>query len=173
MPPSYMLRSNSICRPGFPIVLDFALRRRFTHNDEDCAIAALEHSSRVSFIGLYVTGLRLEKMVQVMLGPFPLLTSLKIYSTDGSAPVLPDGFLGGSAPRLEEVYLDGIPFPTLPTLLLSTNNFVSLNLTTIPPTGYIPPEAMDACLVAFPRLKLFTVEFESDTPSPDRIRPRA
>jgi hypothetical protein len=154
--------------PAFPIALDFT-SWHLTPNDEDIAITTLVHSDRVSCIKIFLTGLQLEKMVMVMLEPFPLLTRLKIYSTDRSAPVLPDGFLGGSAPRLQEVHLDGISFPALPTLLLSTKNLVDLTLSKIPPTGYILPEAMVACLVALPRLKLFTIKFETYTS--DRIRP--
>jgi hypothetical protein len=46
--------------------------------------------------------------------------------------VLPDGFLGGSAPCLKAIYLRGVPFPALPTLLLSTHNLIRLELVGIP-----------------------------------------
>ena len=138
--------------------------------DEDIAITALGHFDRVSCIKIVLTDSQLEKMVKMMLEPFPLLTHLAIYLTSSRIPVLPDGFLGGSAPRLQIIHLDGISLPALSTLLLSTTNLVDLTLSSIPPTGYIPPEAMVACLVAFPRLKLFTIKFEGYT-SPDRIRP--
>jgi hypothetical protein len=106
-----------------------------------------------------------------MLEPFPLLTHLNIHSRDESVPVLPDRFLGGSAPRLQEIRLHHTPFPALPTLLLSTGNLVILTLSMIPPTGYISPEAMVVCLAMLPKLEGCTIEFQSDTPSPDRIRP--
>ena len=161
------IRKNLCIWPAFPIAIDFPSWRP---NYEDIAIATLVHSERVSYIRILLTGLQLKKMVMVMLEPFPLLTYLKIYSTDRSAPVLPDGFLGGFAPRLQEVHLDGISFPALPTLLFSTTNLVDLTLSTIPPTGYISPEVMVACLVALPRLKRFTIRFETYA-SPHRIRP--
>ena len=90
---------------------------------------------------------------------------------DEDSPVLPGGFLGGSAPCLREIYLDGIPFPTLPTLLLSTSNLAILTLSMIPPTGIISPEAMVTCLAVLPSLESLTIEFHTSTPYPDRISP--
>jgi hypothetical protein len=50
--------------------------------------------------------------------PFPLLTYLDISTKDDNIPVLLAEFLGGSAPRLQEITLYGIPYPTSPTLLV-------------------------------------------------------
>ena len=116
-------------------------------------------------------GPQLGKMATVMQEPFPVLTHLTIRSKVGNVVVLPAKFLGGSAPRLQEVYLCGIPFPTLPTLLLSASDLVSLDLRSIPPTGYISPEAMVVGLAASPRLKFFVIGFQLATLHPDRIRP--
>ena len=139
-------------------------------NDEDIAITTLEHSDCLCYIRLSLTGSQLEKMATVMTKPFPLLTSLIIHSMVRDVPVLPGGFLGGSAPCLQEVDLHGVPFPALPTLLLSTSNLITLTLSMIPPTGYISPESMVACLAVLPNLKIFTIDFLLATPHPDQIR---
>jgi len=110
-------------------------------------------------------------MATVMQEPFPVLTCLCMYSKDGNAPVLPGGFLGGSAPCLQTIYLNRIPFPALPTLLLSTGDLVTLSLRDIPRTGYISPEAMVACLVALSKLETLIIMFQSATPRRNRIRP--
>jgi hypothetical protein len=109
-------------------------------------------------------------MAKVMKKPFPLLTDLNIRSND-DAPVLPAEFLGGSAPCLQYMFLSDIPFPALPTLLLSTSDLVNLYLGNIPPTGYISPEAMVTGLAALPRLEIFTIHFRLAIPRPDRIHP--
>ena len=66
------------------------------------------------------------KVVTVMQEPFPVLTYLRIWSWGESAPVLPGGFLGGSAPCLQTISLQGIAFPALRTLILSANDLVKL-----------------------------------------------
>ena len=102
-----------------------------------------------------------------------MLTTLHILlnseSNGTNAPVFPTEFLGGSAPRLQIILFRGIPFPALPTLLLSTSDLRTVNLRSIPPTGYISPEAMVVGLAALPRLEVFDLKFQSVTPCPDRI----
>ncbi|KAI0281522.1 hypothetical protein BC826DRAFT_1069289, partial [Russula brevipes] len=65
-------------------------------------------------------------------------------------PVLPDSFLGGSAPRLRTLKLRDIAFPALPNLrvLLSASDLVTLSISRLPHPGYtLPtPETMVACL---------------------------
>jgi hypothetical protein len=107
-------------------------------------------------------------MVEVMQEPFPVLTHIDIFSTGGG---LPGGFLGGSAPRLLKISLCNISFPALPILLSSTSNLISLSLLSVPPAGYISPEAMTACLVALPRLENLRIGFRSPTSRPSQIRP--
>ncbi len=166
------VRKNLGIWPAFPIVIDYCYSGSgITPHDEDNVIAALEHRNHVCYVRLDITGLQLGEMATVMQEPFPVLTRLFIGSDDENAPVLPDGFLGGSAPRLQEIALSGIPYPTLPTLLLSASDLVELSLHKIPSTGYISPEAMVACLAALPRLYTFRIGFRSATPRPDRIRP--
>ena len=105
--------------------------------------------------------------------PLPLLTHLNILSAGEHVPLLPPGFLGGSAPSLQEVTLSAISFPQLSTLLSSARDLVTLNLQLMPPTAgdYISPEALVACLAAFPRLQTFDIQFHPSTPRADQIQP--
>ena len=93
-------------------------------------------------------------------GPFPKLTSLHLRGQyGGNGLVLPDLFLSGPAPRLRELYLHGVTFPALETLLMSTHDLVNLTLLFIPRSGYISPEAMVTCLFALPRLESLKLQF--------------
>jgi hypothetical protein len=160
--------------PAFPIFLDLYSSRFYTSNCQDNAITALKHPpDRVSSVRLYVTGSQVGNIVTVMQEPFPTLARLYICTRDGNAAVLPASFLGGSAPRLQEFFLSSIPYPSLPTLLLSASALVVLRLQRIPPTGYISPKAMVAGLAALPRLERLIIEFPSTTshPGPDQIHP--
>jgi hypothetical protein len=167
------VRRNLGIWPAFPIVINYRNSGAggITPSDEDNVVAALERCDRVCYIRLAVTDSQLGKMALAMQGPFPELTHLHIGSDDGNAQVLPTKFMGASAPRLHSIYLHRIPLPTLPKLLMSTNDLGKLELRRIPPTGYIPPEAMVACLAALPRLDTFHIGFKSATSRPDRIPP--
>ena len=67
--------------------------------------------------------------------PFPELTDLALCS-HGTVPALLDSFVGGSAPRLRNLYFRGIPFPGLPKLLLSATHVVNLHFFDILQSGY-------------------------------------
>jgi F-box-like len=85
---------------------------------EDNLFATLEGLNRVCSIWLYGIRIPPEHLVVVMQESFPELESLslQIEGPGGTVPALLTGstFLGGSAPRLQSLTLDGIPFPTLP-----------------------------------------------------------
>jgi hypothetical protein len=136
---------------------------------EDNLIAALEHPNRVRGIFLSSMSLPLERLVAVMQEPFPAMDFLflQIKGTVSALPIVPNTFLGGSAPRLRSLTLDGIPFPTLPQLLLSSNDLVDLALDRIPQNGYISPEAMATCISASTRLTNLSIGFISPTSRPD------
>ncbi|KAH9983805.1 hypothetical protein BJV74DRAFT_988876 [Russula compacta] len=102
--------------------------------------------------------------------PFPQLTSLSLWSDTRTVPVLPNTFLGGSAPRLKHLSLIGIPFPDLPTLLSSASDLTSLRLLEVPDAGYIPPHAMTSCLSALTDLRTLSIEFHSPTSHRDKGR---
>jgi len=174
------VRKNLCIWPRLPIVLSYYYGLRghcLAPGDEDNVIAALEHPDRVSSLDLEVTGSQLRSIATVMQEPFPLLRRLWLnipplhQNAPIKAPVLPAEFLGGSAPRLQEIILHGIPFPALPTLLLSASDLTYLHLYDVPPTGYISPEAMVVGLAALPRLEHFIIEFSFTSPRPYRIHP--
>jgi hypothetical protein len=146
-------------RPGQPLLI---LGDVYKESVDD-AIALLEHSDRISQINLNChTTLQVEKLWTAMQVPFPELAVLYLsiwHFLDGS--VLPDSFLGGSAPRLRYFYLHGIPFPGLPKLLLSATHLVHLYLCDIPHSGYISPEAMATCLSVLTSLETLQLEFLS------------
>jgi hypothetical protein len=155
--------------PELPIFISFV--GESTVEGVENMIAALEFNDRASIIDLYdVSSSELERFTTVMQFPFPVLTDLSLGSSDGMAPVLSDSFLGGSAPRLRELDLYGIPFPALPKLLLSTTNLVRLSLCNIPHSGYISPEAMATCLSTLTslRLKALILVFRSPQSRPYR-----
>ena len=161
--------------PAFPIVIDYRTKR--TPEGEHNIMAALEHPDRVCAIRLDFAEVSRELVANIVMAiqkPFPLLTHLRItlYSLGSVDPfVIPAEFLGGSAPRLQEVTLFGIPYPGLPTLLLSASDLAKLDIFLIPQTGYISPEAMVASLAAFPRLETLAIGFQSVTSRPDRKHP--
>jgi hypothetical protein len=101
-----------------------------------------------------------------MQDPFPELESLTLY-IEGTGPVLPNTFLGGSAPRLRSLHLRHVPSPTLPRLLLSSNHLVDLHLRRIPHSGYISPETMATCVSALTSLTNLSIGFESPASRPD------
>ncbi|KAH9970485.1 hypothetical protein BGW80DRAFT_1562159 [Lactifluus volemus] len=127
-------------------------------------IAALEHHDRVSEIHLTITSTLLKRLNKAMKKPYPVLTHLRLRSSM-SAPVLRDTFLGGSAPRLEDLNLVGIPFPALPKFLPACHDLGFIYLTNIPNTGYISPEAMATALSALTKLKFVHIGFESPASS--------
>jgi hypothetical protein len=139
----------------------------------DSIIAALERHDRVCEIELdYLTRPQLEQFSIVIQVPFPALTFLKLNFGDKSVPPLPppvlDAFLGGSAPRLQRLILGGIPVPALPKLLRSCHDLAQVQLTRIPHTGYISPEAMATGLSALAKLEVLHIEFESPASRPHR-----
>ncbi|KAH9167717.1 hypothetical protein EDB89DRAFT_2232256 [Lactarius sanguifluus] len=164
------VRKYLVIWPAIPIVMQYGhYRSSIVPNDEDNVIAALEYPDRVCRVMLYVTASQLGKIATMMQEPFPKLTRLSISSEDGNLPVLSDEFLGRSAPLLQEIELYGVPFPELPTLLLSAVHLVELKLRNLPQTGYISPEAMVACLAALPRLEVLHIGFQSPDSRPNRI----
>ncbi|KAN0123249.1 hypothetical protein V8E52_003202 [Russula decolorans] len=137
-------------------------------------IAALKHNYHVCEIELWrIPSSLLEQVLASMQMPFPALTNLRLGTKDETAPVVPDWFLGGSAPRLRHLTLRSIHILELPKLLLSATDLVDLSLRDIPHSGYIPPETIVACLSTLTRLKTLIVEFKSpqSRPDPEHRRP--
>ena len=156
--------------PAFPIIVSYDWLGSNQPEGFGDTIAALRHPDRVCYVTLMAMGSQLAKVVTVMQEPFPVLTRLKIISYKKTA-VLPAQFLAGTAPCLQHILLLGVPFPTLPSLLLSTRDLVTLDLNSVPATGYISPEAMVEGLATLTKLETLIIRFESATPSPKQIRP--
>ena len=133
----------------------------------DNVVAALGQNNRVCRVHLEIHGGQTEEVLAAMQVPFPELTELQL-SSFGGEPVIPDSFLGGSAPRLQVFDLSDIPFPGLPNLLLSATHLVDLRLSNIPHPGYISPEAMVALLSILSSLKNLSLGFPSPQSRPGR-----
>ena len=152
--------------PAMPLLI----KGHIHETSVDYVIAELEHNDRVCQIDLKChTIMQIGKLWTAMQVPFPELASLRLSLRGFShVPVLPDSFLGGSAPRLRYFALAAVPFPRLPNLLLSATHLVYLLLRRIPHSGYISPEAMATCLSMLTGLESLQLEFESPQSCPDQ-----
>ena len=159
--------------PPFPLIVSY---NHYGIESMDNVIAALECNDRVYRIHFdNVRGPQLDILLGAMQQPFPELTYLDLPSTnkfDETMAVVPDSFLGGSAPRLEYLNLVGIPFPGLPKLLVSTTHLVTLFLDNIPHSGYISPDGMVAVLSTLTNLEYFLLVFISPRSCPDQASRR-
>ena len=151
--------------PALPLIIEVCWA---FSSGTDNVIAALEQSNRVCRVTLYLEDWQLEKVLPPMQVSFPELTLLHLLSYDETSPVIPDSFLGGSAPRLRSLTLNSISFPGLPKLLLSATHLVHLILSGIPHSGYISPKAIVALLPALFSLERLSVEFRSPQSRPYR-----
>ena len=131
---------------------------------------ALHLPDRLCEIDLHVTSSMLASIVQVTQKPCQALKSIRITLT-GPPILLHNAFLGGSAPHLREIKLDGIafPFPSIRQVLLSTNNLVELHLGHIPNDAYFSPNDLATGLFASVQLERLTVDFHSPASSPPSI----
>ena len=147
--------------PPLPIIIRDRFGRRMPKNyDFDAAIV---HPSRVWHIDLKLSRWQWQRLASIMQEQFPALIHLRLDSAnyfDDSALVLPDGFLGGSAPCLQSLKLDFIAFPALPNFLLSATALVRLTLWDIPHSGYLAPKAIVTGLALLANLKSLTIGFK-------------
>jgi hypothetical protein len=128
-------------------------------------IAALkQHTRQVRDINISgIPNSLLETFVSMK--KFPSLVVLLLSSHDENVLVLPDDeslHRSVPCPSLQELWLDGIPFPTLPKLLKSPPDLVFLRHLNIPRSGYIPLDAMVESLFILHQLR--TVILESRYP---------
>jgi hypothetical protein len=156
---------------GFPLHWE----HRNDTSSVDNIIAALTHNDLVCQIKLdNFPSSKLGKVTDspAMQKPFPELTDLRLnlpvcaYEYDRPGPILPDSFLGGTAPRLRSLQLHGVAFPGLPKLLLSATHLVKLDFYHFYFSGYIPPEAMVTGLSALNSLELLHLHVLSRRPRP-------
>ena len=123
--------------------------------------AALDHRNRVCQISFSNLPHSLSRIFATMMQEsFPALNHLYFDLEEESPVPLPDSFLGGHAPRLRSLTLASIPFPSLPTLLLTTKDLVELRLWGITESGYISPAAMVTCLSSLTRLENLELRFD-------------
>jgi hypothetical protein len=110
-------------------------------------------------------------LLATMQQPLPELTRLDLQNKRKPAPLILASFLGGSAPRLQEIRLCRIRFPGLPNqvpnFFLSVTN-LHLYHRKIPHDGYILPEAMVTGLSVSTRLECLILTFKSPQCRPDR-----
>jgi len=162
-----------LCTPETPVrhtldvwpALPLLIRGNMTSSsDMDNIVIALGQTNRVCQVSLSdLVGRQLEYVLAAMQVPlpFPELKLLQLLLYDEMQPVIPNSFLGGSAPHLQIFELMGIPFPGLPKLILSATHLVDLYLSDIPHSGYISPEAMATLLSVLSSLKTLTFQFLS------------
>ena len=164
--PSAPARDTLDVWPALPLVIQCFFAGGIKNVDNVVAVV-LERSNRVCKIYFsQVTSSDLEQVSAAMQVPFPELTQLLLSSQEKTVPVLPDSFLGGSAPRLRILVLRGIPFPGLPKLLLSATHLVHLDLVRIPHSGYFSPEMIITALSMLTALRELWLGFESPRSCP-------
>jgi hypothetical protein len=154
--------------PQLPVIIQDYYSEHLQSQGVDNVLDALKLEDRIHKVNLQLIPSPLLKGFVTMKEPFKALTSLELQTTDDNAPALPDSFLGGCAPRLRELSLDGIPSPAIGKLLSSANELVSIRLWNIPHSGYISPGEMVKSLSALTKLKTFYLGFRSPPSGTDR-----
>ena len=128
--------------------------------------AATMHRDRVREMKLVRLSSQLVKrVISVMQEQFPALVHLFLNFRD-PASILPDGFLVGSAARLQSLKLRHVAFPTIPKLLLSATDLVCLSLKYIPHSGYFSPQAIVTGLATLANLESLHIGFQSPRSCP-------
>ena len=149
--------------PAFPLVIQGSADRP---EEFDNITAALERNDRVCEISLVeVSSSNLANLSAAMQKPFPELTFLSLSSSE-VVTAISDSFFE-SAPRLQILWLSGIPLPGLPKILLSANHIVNVQLFDIPHLGYFSPEAIITALSTLTSLNSFRLEFRSPRSRPN------
>lgn len=170
------VRKTIDCWSALPISIWYprqVLYHPLPPSDEDNVIAALQYPDRIREINLTLTRSLLAKLTPLMQDSFPVLESLQLGSREMLEPlVLPSSFLGESTPGLRHLNLHHTAFPTLPRLLLSATDLLSLRLYEIPNAGYFSPEALVTGLGATPNLKFLEIYFPHSASSPGQDSPR-
>jgi len=152
--------------PAFPIVV-------LCHNTNSSSplrgvlniIAALKCYNRVCEINFSGIPDSLLKRFAALTIPFPALTSLQLHSNEDWPYwplILPSSFLGGFAPRLRSLRLNGIAFPAPQKLFSSCTGLATLRMENIPRTGYISPDDMATCLSALAKVEEVALGFRWD-----------
>ena len=100
--------------PQLPIVMrygGFLGSKPTSSEEEENLLTILRQPDRISEIWLTITGLLSDRLGAEMQTEMPSLETLRLMVQDKAELLLPDDFLGGSAPRLSVISLYGIAFP--------------------------------------------------------------
>jgi hypothetical protein len=166
----HMLR----CLPPFPILVDYR-DASWTEREENLALAAIRHRSRVHGIALGRpnTSGTMTKLLRAPSHPFPELESLKICPPGSHRHdrevIFPTTLLSGSAPCLRQLTLRGVVPRCLSPPLSYATGLVELTLTLRVEYRALPEAPLIANLkrmVYLRRLQL-KLEYVARTPSRD------
>src|SRR6266702_2016642 len=155
---------NLDCWPPLPLVVNyggFPMHPPRAPEDEDNIMAALEQSDRVYSINLTVSSSLLKKLSTIS-EPFSELEELVLLSQDNVQLTLLSTFWWGH--RLRTLHSTRIAFPSLPQLLLPSQDLVDLQLHEIPGVGYFSPEAFANALCGMTQLQILSLHFLSSLP---------
>ena len=162
--------------PTLPLVVKFwagkPLRRRVRRAGFKFGnlMIALRYPDRLYEIDLHVTSSMLASIIEVTQKPCQVLEIIRITVKAPTSSSILDcsAFLGGSAPHLREIKLDGVPLPftQIRQVLLSTNDLVELHLANIPNDVCFSPSDLVTGLSTSAQLKRLTVDFHSPPFSP-------
>ena len=153
--------------PTFPLVIKFDATRKLKPMPRN-VLVALRCSDRICDINLSVmTG----SIVELIQKPCPALEKIRLTVKDAMGPPnipVHNAFLGGSAPHLREIELQGIalPFPAIRRVLFSANNLAELHLSDVPHAVYFPPVDLVTTLSSLGQLKRLAIGFHSPTSRP-------
>lgn len=157
--------------PTLPLAVRLNASRQPSNHMPRNIMLTLRHPYRLCEIDLRVPSSMTGPIVEMVPKPCSVLEKIRIVVKDTTGPSIPvfDEFLGGSAPHLREIKLDGIsfPFPEIRRVLSSTNfNLVQLHLSKIPHAVYFSPDDLVTALSTLVQLKRLTVDFHSPASSP-------
>ena len=154
----------------FPADTPVILWYRYSLSDEDIdnIFDTLKNPARICEMDVDMTRSLLEKCGSLLEESFPALGYLRLESrgtTSGRALVIPDNFLGNSAPRLRVVRLQNTVCPTLPRLLSTSQNLVSLQLEHIPGERIFTAQELAVGLSSTPQLESLKIGIHGDVSS--------
>lgn len=156
--------------PTLPLVIEFNATRKPKPMPRNIVVA-LRCSDRICGINLSVTNSMTGSMVELIQKPWPALEKIRLTVKDAMGPSntpVHHAFLGGSAPHLREIELDGValPFPAIQRVLFSANNLAELHLSNTPNAVYFSPVDLVTALSTLDQLKRLTIGFHSPTSQP-------
>jgi hypothetical protein len=152
------------CLPPFPLVMVYGGFPMFPSPalvDEDNIMAALEQADRVCSISLTFSSSLLKKLSTIS-EPLSGLEYLVLRSQNKAESTLPGAFCWGH--RLRTLHSTRIAFPSLPQLLLPSQDLVDICLHEIPAVGYFSPEAFANALCGMNQLQTLSLHFLSLPP---------